>query len=639
MEDTAEIPARFTAGRKRELEDELAAAQQKHKAEENAGKQAVIVAQKQAESAQKVEQAAQRQLKAAQANETAAKATETRLKNQADLMKSLIDAEAKRQELESKAVDKVPFTLVWKPDPDLTAKIQDWIEKHVIEPFQKGLGGGMGDLQYLFKGLAGTKIPKDEIDDLTDSQRKAYEQGVNMGSAFKNMGTAMADIPGLLGKIADGLSKIVEWFNKLPDPAKGGILAVLGLQATTGLPALIAAYGGLMALGKALGILGPAISGFVGSVTGATGGLVSWLADTFGAGGILGILGAVTVGVNIGLWLDTKLNWGEQIQTWLNDVFNQAGTWLRGNAPKFVTDIITGIGDVFRGALTGLSNTLLALVFAIAGVMEGVVGIVVGGLIGLLTGKWEVFNTMINTAGLHLKVALLAIGDALGAFWSSLSIILWGIVALFQAIWEKLFGKSIIPDIEKGFTDFMTYLGTLGSQISAQIANLWTWMTTNIIPTLENIGASIWNSIITGLTGAITNNPLANYLRGALGQGTPSGGAPPAAPSKQSGGPILKEGIYHLHPGEHVLSSVNANMFANLLKSMSNMTGGMYAMNARSLAPAMATAGVGGGKTEMHLSFNFPPGIENADQQRLKSFMTDIANTVFAQAFNRMNPR
>lgn len=201
-------------------------------------------------------------------------------------------------------------------------------------------------------------------------------------TATGSLAPALETAAGLLGAIATPLSEVVGWFNGLPDPLGGAILAIGGVIAVAGpLGATFASARGSLStlIATMRGTAGAAaagsagFAGFVASVRAATGAAATFGAVAKGALAMLGgPIGLAIIGVTTALtfFSSTSDDASGSADDFTEAIDKQTGA-LTENAAQIISAKVeaSGLGDEYR-AIGGNTSDLVDALGGVAGAQE-----------------------------------------------------------------------------------------------------------------------------------------------------------------------------------------------------------------------------------------------------------------------------
>lgn len=385
--NTAEIPERFTRGRRRELDLELLAAQKRAQLAQQyvqdvqkAGQEQVKNAQKELEAIQKAGQerikAAQKEVEAAQkALQSAQK--EAQVKQQLlQLAERLLQEDIKRNQLLAQQLGQV-FKLKIDIDPELKKKF-DAIFEEINKIFQSKLADEVKILQdffhTLFTGDVITEIGAEGTQTITQGSqlalglRNALEDmqaawnvvSTDLKEFFKALfGEKTVDANGVetaassFGSLLhDIFATIKDVWDKLPDDAKKVVLVLIGLQVTTGVPMLL--LSGLLSLL----VIAPKVVLVLGLIAGAIlAAKDAWENPMNSLFSVANPFGSMVAGLSlIKKSIDEMGGLGEAIDKYIVSPFRQAYEVLFGHS--IIPDIEKGF-DAFIVFLTNLPARII----------------------------------------------------------------------------------------------------------------------------------------------------------------------------------------------------------------------------------------------------------------------------------------
>jgi hypothetical protein len=263
--DTAEIPERFTRHRRRQLEEELNAAQ-KEKDER----------QKQLDA----------QVEAAKAQAEAAKAHAQHLaeliRMEQRLLVDVEDTTEASEDLEAQMAALADTMQTGVGAPEGVAQIEGAFE---------GLGEKLNTLDLFFKGLMGQELDPVALSQLTDAERLAFEQGQRLREALDEIVTAFMSVIDAAKELGSVFAQV---WDAMPDWLQdslliGGLVMGVGFKLIGGtLASLIggalSGVGGL-ALSAGKWVLGLGVKLISGAASALTSGLSSALSGA-GLGGL-----------------------------------------------------------------------------------------------------------------------------------------------------------------------------------------------------------------------------------------------------------------------------------------------------------------------------------------------------------------
>ncbi len=248
--DTAEIPERYTRGRRRQLDEELDAAQ------------------KERDERQKVLDA---QVEAAKAQAKAASEHAAHLSELLNLELQLIEASKEEAAVEDETQKALE-----------AAYAQEQADIGKVTGAFDTLGDKLGGLAIFLKGLFGEVLTPEQIAALSDEEKQAYERGLMLREALEGIAGAFGDIKDAVVSLVNALGQI---WDQVPDWLKvvvaGGILTLaiglkligaaafaagIGKAVTAAGGAAIAAAGGTAASVAAIAIPVTAIAVAIGGM-------------------------------------------------------------------------------------------------------------------------------------------------------------------------------------------------------------------------------------------------------------------------------------------------------------------------------------------------------------------------------------
>lgn len=244
--------------------------------------------------------------------------------------------------------------------------------------------------------------------------------------AKTSLGEALAPI---ILKVAEGIQKLVDWFNSL-SPTAQRVVAVVG--------ALVAAIGPLLVIGGAIMtgignimIYGPMLMSMLGGVGGAITGLLSGALLPWIAGIGLAIAAGVAIYKNwdkikafaLQLWASLKATF-ENIKTTIINVWNTIKTVVETvvNAIKNVIQtiftailtIITGYVNMYLTVVTTVFNAIKSVVTTIFTAIKTAVTTIWNGIKLAITSPIEAARTAVTNAVNAIKSVINGISGIIG---------------------------------------------------------------------------------------------------------------------------------------------------------------------------------------------------------------------------------
>lgn len=212
--------------------------------------------------------------------------------------------------------------------------------------------------------------------------------------------------------------------------------------------------------------------------------------------------------------------WQDLVNMWNNDLLpalQQLWQALQPLMPLFaaIGEVIGFVLIVVLGLLTGI---IAGLIKGLAGLLSGIITIIGGiahvftGIVQIISGFLQLINDLFHArwgavlndlkliwAGIvniiqgALQIAWGIISGIGKAIWGFLSGFVQGIVGFFQWLYDKLVGRSIIPDMIMGIWNwFMKLPGLIGGAI---------W---GLIQWIANFFVQMWNNAEKGATKLVT---------------------------------------------------------------------------------------------------------------------------------------
>ena len=299
--------------------------------------------------------------------------------------------------------------------------------------------------------MGGEAIDKMKVKMTTAFAERAQEYSAKLTALSGKVGALGADIAivllPVLDKMADGITAVVDWFNKLDPGIRNTIVAVSLFAISFGAIATIigTVVGALSAIGTAVAGLGAAfagtgiaatIAGWLPAIIGATSGIVAALGGilTFVTGTLIpGLLAVVTgpVGLTVLLvaaivalciafrepimgfltWVWENLVGGfQKIIDWYMNVYVKFWVDLWANyIVKPITDFLAWFGKVFMKGWETYVNSIRTVWDAAAGFftqawqragsfITGIWSGIINGLRGIVNGFFNAFFGQINSA-------------------------------------------------------------------------------------------------------------------------------------------------------------------------------------------------------------------------------------------------
>ena len=559
---TAEIPERFTRGRRRELELELQAAQQRRQDMQR-------TAEAQQRAAQMQVDAAQKQLDLAQKRERQAQA-------EMQMQERLIQEDIKRNQLlAQQASQKMGLNIDWASVTAAGKQWEKWINEHVIAPFQEGLGQAGKDLEEFLLALSGQKTWHIATGMKESQETPGSKRGSDLRKALDDLFSPASqagatkkldDLGKSLGIIADVLKRISDWWDGADPRLKNILLGVGVAQVTTGIPGGVVQAGGGLLIGKLIEGIWKKVAG-QGATTAtqkaaeavidkevqdsARYGLQrvfgnSATAETVASGAVPSAIGWIT-SVLGGIWAGTEIYFSDNpaalgvkglidtlIAKPLRWVFDRLGEIVTNQDVKnFGESTLKFIGGIFLtiGGILGAGiDTVVAGFFAGARVLKGLVGLIwaslTGGDVQAAKDAWiaDMEGTVKDWAdSVKKQAAIFLTGNYLfaDAFGATDKLPDW---------FKKLLGiETQEKDNKGGATGSSKFgggvssllLGTQDAQAKLGVATVaigteFDAMATNIATSMDSLykhlfGASIFPDIMDGITGFVYHLVRANY--------------------------------------------------------------------------------------------------------------------------------
>jgi phage-related protein len=293
--------------------------------------------------------------------------------------------------------------------------------------------------------------------------------------------------------------------------------------------------------------------------------LVSWIPALIAA-----IVAIVLIGVGyiIQYWDQIKeffINMWNGIKDFFVGIWNGIVEFLVGIWEKIsatVSDYLTAIYNFFEPIIIGIKDFWI-------------------GLIDFFSGLWELIKAIFYVAWEWIKyLATEYVIDPVKAAWNAFvefidEVIVQPIVNLFKALWEKVVeGWNFI--IDKAVEILLPIVEWFKSSIIEPIKDAWEDLKNFVKEVFDKMLG--WVKDIIGWIGKALSK--AGELLSKGGEAMKGAAvkvraaAPP--PKKQFGGNIIREGLYHLHPGEKVIPSYNVqNTFEGGINITVHTTGGV----------------------------------------------------------------
>jgi len=340
-----------------------------------------------------------------------------------------------------------------------------------------GLGSTIGDLATA-SATKGSAVKKG----LGGAFETLYLKGLFLIDGIKGIPTALAKLPGALGgKLLGGIKTFFGLFTggiSSIGPMIGSVVSGIAGAATTigsfvGTITLIG--GAVAAIGVAVGVAIAYIRknwsefkdkflGIWDNIKQAFSGFVDNIKQALGLGGAGG------EGIKFADILQKIYDKAEPVAKFLAGAFTKALQVISG----LLKIILPALGKAFGGIFRGIAAVAGGILDVLGGIFQAIEGIwngITKGDWSLLEGAWEKLKTgvleILGGLGTAIAGVFLGIGDTImgiiGSIVDGIGNVFGmtdlmqkikgfvdGIIGWFQWLWEKLIGRSIIPDIVEG---------------------------------------------------------------------------------------------------------------------------------------------------------------------------------------------
>lgn len=380
------------------------------------------------------------------------------------------------------------------------------------------------------------------------AQEIAEKQLDNLNGAIEELGGAFEEVQISVGNalipairtLAEWLTKLLNWFNGLPESVKSGIAIFLALSTV-----LLVVGGGLLLF---IGFIPNIIAGFKALTTvfgalriaiTAVGKSFIWLLTNPIGWIILGIAALIAIIVLIVKHWDTVKEWTIKVWDtivnylgiawdWIKDKFNAFLTWISelwNTVWTAIKDFATTVWEGIKNVFITVWNAIWNVISTILAVIYGIIATIFEGIWAFAKWIWSLIGDEIIAVWESVKNAAITIWEAIKTFFSTvwngiknvfttaLNICktvfttVWnGIKTVATTVWNAL--KTAATTI---FNSIKTVITTVMNVIKSVVTTVWNAIKSFLIPiwnSIKSVASSVWNgisSIISTVVNTIKN--------------------------------------------------------------------------------------------------------------------------------------
>ena len=329
------------------------------------------------------------------------------------------------------------------------------------------LNGGIDEFNEETKKMQNaTGNVSDALDKLNTPAAQARKAMTQLKNAGIEIGSAL--LPAV-AKVAQGISKMIGAFQKLPAPVKKAIGVIGGIVGALS-PVLMIGGKLVSGVGKIIGLI-PMIAGGVQTVI-----------------GVLSIINPVVLGVIAAIVavIAVVKNWGT-ITDWLKGVWESFTSWFSGIWDG-IASAISGAWDSVVTAAQGAWDTVTNIIQVAVMFIQEIIGLFAGIFQGIWAQIWayigEPVTTAFNAVSTFISGILSAIGNAISTAWNAVS-----------NVTRSVF-NSISQFISTVWNAIRNTVSTIAQAVVQAVQNAW-----NV---LSGIATSIWNAVTNAVNSAFS---------------------------------------------------------------------------------------------------------------------------------------
>ena len=348
------------------------------------------------------------------------------------------------------------------------------------------LNGGTADFNNTLKEMGNsTGAASDAMNKMNDTAAHKTQLAMNnLKNASIELGASFTPV---IEKIAGGVSKVAQAFNKLSPQAKSAISTILMIVAVAA-PVLVTVGTIVSGIGKVVSV--------IGVLKGAIGGLSISFNPV-----VLAIVGVIAVGALLIANWDKVKEVAGRVWNGIKDVVS--------NVCNGIKNVVSTVWNGIKSVITTVLNVIKTIVSTVWNGIKAVITTVLNIIKAYITTVFNIYKTIITTVINAIKAVITTVFNAIKAVITTVLNAIKAVITTVFNIYKTIITtvinaiKAVITTV---FNAIKAVITTVVNTIKSVISNVWNAIknvTSTVFNSVKSVVSSVWNGIKSVVTNAV----------------------------------------------------------------------------------------------------------------------------------------